>query len=95
MNRKTLTILASILFTVELTQAQAPDLIIDRGLLASSLRFETKMFNSRSCAVEEGCVLGSGKRKLLRFSVATPNVGDGDLVLGNPADRPDLFTWSP
>jgi len=95
MNRKKLTILGSILFTVGLTQAQTPDLTIDRGLLASSIRFETKKFNSRSCAVEEGCVLGPGKRKLLRFSVATPNLGDGDLVLGNPADRRDLFTWSP
>ena len=98
MNRKKLALLGFILTGIQLAQIQAasgPDLIIDAGLLASSIRFETKKFTSRSCAVEEGCVLGPGKRKLLRFSVATPNIGDEDLVLGNPADHPELFTWSP
>ena len=95
MNGKTFAIAGSILFCFGLAQAASPDLIIDPYRLASSIRFQTTKFSSGSCAVQEGCVLGPGKRKLLRFSVATPNIGDGDLVLGNPADHPELFVWSP
>ena len=89
--------LLSSVFFFSLLQAQSPlaDLTIDAGLLKSSLRLSVQKFSSSSCAVQEGCVAGPGKRKLLHFAVATPNVGDADLVLGNPADHPELFVYSP
>jgi hypothetical protein len=42
----------------------------------------------------QSCVTGTGKRKLLRFDVATPNVGTADLLLGDPVNNP-LFVFSP
>jgi len=89
--------LLSSVFFFSLLQAQSPlaDLTIDAGLLKSSLRLSVQKFSSSSCAVQEGCVAGPGKRKLLHFAVATPNVGEADLVLGNPADHPELFVYSP
>ncbi|MGH8595753.1 MAG: lysyl oxidase family protein, partial [Gammaproteobacteria bacterium] len=72
-----------------------PDLTIDADRLRASMDLRTRQFRTTDCAVQEGCVSGTGKRLLLRFDVATPNIGTADLVLGNPADRPDLFTYSP
>ena len=43
----------------------------------------------------EGCVGGTGKRLLLRFDVATPNIGTADLILGRPEDHPEYFEYSP
>lgn len=40
-------------------------------------------FEPRQCSVLEGCVGGSGWRRLLRFSLGTLNVG-GDLIVGRP-----------
>ena len=31
----------------------------------------------------------------MKFDVAIPNVGTADLVLGKPADHPELFAFSP
>lgn len=84
-----------LLFNVSASpQQQAlPDLTIDSALLASSWRVTTGVFKSTSCDVLEGCVGGAGKRTLLRFAVATPNVGAADLYLGNPVGNP-LFVYS-
>jgi hypothetical protein len=71
-----------------------PDLTIDGARLQSSTVVKTAMFKSSDCAVAEGCVGGTGKRKLLRFDVATPNIGTADLVLGSPTNNP-LFVYSP
>ena len=48
-----------------------------------------------SCTVYEGCVSGTGWRRVLRFDGKTANVGSRDLMLGVPANHPDLFTYSP
>ena len=71
-----------------------PDLTIDGARLAASVDFKTQPFKSTDCAVREGCVSGTGKRVLLRFDVATPNIGTADLVLGSPINNP-LFEFSP
>lgn len=71
-----------------------PDIFIDANRLKSSLVIKNKVFRPGDCAVFEGCVNGSGKRKLLRFDVATPNRGVADLHIGSPVDNP-LFELSP
>ena len=38
---------------------------------------------------------GTGWRRVLRFDGKTANVGSRDLMLGVPANHPDLFTYSP
>ena len=70
------------------------DLTIDAARLQSSMVIRTKVFKAGDCALVEACVNGSGKRKLLRFDVATPNIGNADLILGNPANN-SLFVYSP
>ena len=78
------------------SQAQEglPDLTIDANRLQSSVVFQLKTFSKNSCAVQEGCVSGTGKRTLMRFSTTTPNIGAADLELGAPATHPELFTYS-
>lgn len=53
--------------------------------------FQDRAFSPDSCAVFEECVLGTGVRRLLRFSVYVLNQGTDDLYLVDPATRPDLF----
>lgn len=48
-----------------------------------------------SCSLYEGCVDGDGWRRVLRFDTKTANVGARDLILGIPANHPDLYTYSP
>lgn len=71
------------------------DLTIDANQLRASLKLKIDQFKAGDCAIVEGCVTGGGKRSLLKFDVAIPNVGSADLVLGNPADNLDLFYYSP
>jgi hypothetical protein len=52
-----------------------------------------RTFAQTDCAVQEGLV-SPGKRTLLRFATEVANVGPGDLNVGRPSDRPDLFEWS-
>ena len=70
-----------------------PDLTIDAALLQRSLRVDEANFAADDCAVAEGCVGGTGLRRLLRFSTATPNVGGADLFVGNPNESPEA-QWS-
>jgi hypothetical protein len=63
--------------------------------MAASVDLRSRNFRPGDCAVVEGCVGGTGKRRLLRFDVVTPNIGAADVVLGPPQSRPDLFEYSP
>jgi Lysyl oxidase len=44
-------------------------------------------------SVNLGCV-DKGNHRVLRFNLHTINIGDKDLVIGNPKDRPDIFEHS-
>jgi len=70
-----------------------PDLGVNSQELHDSLRISTENFGPGSCALVEGCVDGSGDRKLLRFSTITPNYGPGDVFLGNTIGNPE-FVYS-
>jgi hypothetical protein len=61
-----------------------PDLTIDQDRMAASAFTELLTFtgDENDCAFVEGCVNAPGERLLLRFDLATPNIGTGDLVLG-------------
>lgn len=59
-----------------------PDLTVDEGALARNTYLEE--IDSTECEVEEGCLEGRGKRKVVRFDASIPNRGARDLVLGNP-----------
>jgi len=70
-----------------------PDLTVDAARLTASVDLVTRRFKQGDSVVEEGCA-ASGRRKLLRFDTSTPNFGTADLLLGNPADRPELYEFS-
>jgi hypothetical protein len=67
-----------------------PDLGVDSDDLQNSLLIETQNFGQDSCAVQEGCVDGTGQRKLLRFNTVTPNYGPGDVFFGDPEGNPQF-----
>ncbi|HEU4408804.1 MAG TPA: lysyl oxidase family protein [Polyangiaceae bacterium] len=75
--------------------APMPDLVLDADRLASEILFEVVDISPDSCAIVEDCVAGPGRRTLLRFSVEAVNQGQATLVVPPPADRPDLFLFSP
>jgi Lysyl oxidase len=85
----------AVLYSTTQTWAAAPDLIVDRARLARTIAIETRTFNANDCAVIEHCISATGPRKLLRFAIGFCNIGQGDLVLGDPLERPTLYQYSP
>lgn len=71
-----------------------PDLIVDSNRLSLDVLVTDEKFAANDCAVVEGCVSSKGTHQLLRFTSATPNVGQGDLVIGDPLQCPNLFHQS-
>jgi len=58
-------------------------------------QIQERTFGASSCEVTEGCTV-AGSRRLLRFDLLTPNIGEADLYLGAPtrAGRPpDMFEF--
>src|ERR1700756_1454953 len=52
----------------------APNLIVDAKALQGSVQFDQLDFEDSDCAVTEGCVMGSGTRRLLRFDANIINI---------------------
>ena len=80
----------------ELPHEPLPDLTVNEPLLNTSwfvqeIDADSPMYE---CAVVEGCLAGTGMRKVLRFSVGVANVGATDLVVGDPADSPEDFEFA-
>lgn len=70
----------------------APDLIVDTTQLQPL--YADVFMSQDTCEVLEGCVGGLGWRRLVLFTIATPNIGSTDLALGIPANLPELFHYS-
>jgi hypothetical protein len=70
-----------------------PDLAVDVNDLAGSIVIGERSFDETSCAIAEGCVTQTGTRRLLMFDTATMNIGNADLVVGNPTQSA-CFKWS-
>lgn len=71
-----------------------PDLVVDEGVLQSSLNIQFQTFSGSSCAMQEKCIFYPGLKKLLRFTTRVVNLGNADFFLGNPFGNP-LFQFSP
>ena len=69
------------------------DLAVDREDLLGSIIIESQDFTPTSCALVEGCITQTGTRRLLRFDTGTENIGNADLVVGDPTENA-CFTWS-
>lgn len=62
--------------------APMPDLIVDQASLRQHWVVRTEDLGP-VCSVIEGGVT-PGEHQLVRFNVSTPNIGDADLVVGDP-----------
>lgn len=65
-----------------------PDLIVDQPRLDRSWEVSDEVFEPTSCETIEGGI-APGPHRVVRFTVATPNVGTADLVVGDPNERFD------
>lgn len=79
------TLAVAVAATLLVAATALPDLILDQVRLASSISLTNQAFSTSSCAYQEGCVTGTGLRRLLKFDTATPNIGTTDLHIGPPS----------
>src|SRR5207245_10146859 len=63
-----------------------PDLIVDAQRLADSWVIYDQNLPSTLCSVQEGGVT-PGVRRVLRFTVTTPNIGNADVFIGDPLEH--------
>lgn len=70
----------------------APDLIVDTKWLLPL--FHQIDVTNETCELYEGCVDSTGARRVMLFTTATPNIGSRDLVMGVPANHPELYHYS-
>ena len=71
----------------------AADLMVQETWLEPQTFTEIFMSDD-ACELLEGCVVQAGWRRVMLFTVGTPNIGSRDLALGVPANEPDLFHYS-
>lgn len=75
-----------------------PDLDMnDLGVISDtqdSIYIETINVTKDSCGFQDGCLAGTGARRVLRFDTITPNLGTADFFAGNQMTNPDLFEFS-
>jgi hypothetical protein len=60
-----------------------PDLIVREDMLMSQYVIRDENLPANFCSVIEGNVT-PGVRRIIRFTVMTPNIGDADLYIGDP-----------
>jgi len=77
--------------------AGTPDLTVYGPRTDMDLAIEERHFEANACELtpQENCVAAPGDRTLLRFSVETPNIGEGDFFLGAPNTSRPEFQYSP
>ena len=69
--------------SLRLVPAARPDLIVDQASLRQHWVVRVEDFPAEFCSVQEGGIT-PGTHTVVRFTVSTPNVGDGDVNLGDP-----------
>jgi hypothetical protein len=74
-------------------ECSLPDLRPDSDAARNTVSITYTTFGQDSCELEEQCVGGAGRRRLLRFEGRMENYGPGDLDLG-PQEGNPLFTYS-
>src|SRR5262249_57034848 len=63
-----------------------PDFTVQPQRFVSQMEIVDRLFQAGDCELDEGTVGGTGYRRLLRFDTVIINAGDGDLLVGDPAD---------
>ena len=70
-----------------------PDLFLDAEYMAQGSYIDQIFIRPDDCYIPEGCVTGSGVRKVLRFPTLVANLGTGDMVVGVPEDGNPLWEY--
>ena len=68
------------------SQANGPNLVVRSDVLGSQWVVRDENLSPNACSVEEGGIT-PGLRKLVRFTVMTPNIGNQDIFVGDPNDH--------
>jgi hypothetical protein len=73
-----------------------PDLTLNVGRAEVDLALRQHEFAPDACELDpsENCIGAPGMRRLLHFAVETPNLGDGDMILGQPDPDNPNFSYS-
>lgn len=74
--------------SVDTGGGRLPDLIVQSSATQNSWRVKDEFLSASFCSVEEGNIT-PGNRRVLRFTVTTPNVGDADVFVGSPKQHMD------
>ena len=69
-----------------LARTGGPDLIVREDILTQQWVVRDENLPANFCSVIEGGVT-PGVRRLIRFTVMTPNIGDQDVFVGDPNDH--------
>lgn len=72
---------------------QGVDLIVNPQYFRNTIELDHVFVSDTSCLINEGCVRGSGDRKVIRFGTEIANVGTEDLVLGSPQSGADYWHY--
>ena len=64
------------------------DLVVDRAATEQHWVVREENLPAEFCSVQEGGVT-PGMRRLIRFTVTTPNIGDADVFVGDPLKHMD------
>jgi len=65
-----------------------PDLVVDTQATQQHWVVRTEKMAAEFCSVQEGGVT-PGLRRIIRFTVTTPNIGDADVYVGDPLKHMD------
>jgi Lysyl oxidase len=68
------------------TQVAGPNLIVRSDILGSQWVLRDENISPTACSAIEGEVT-PGLRRLVRFTVMTPNIGDQDIFVGDPNEH--------
>jgi hypothetical protein len=66
--------------------AHSPNLAVRSDILGSQWLVRDENLSAAACSVEEGNIT-PGLRRLVRFTVTTPNIGDEDVYVGDPNEH--------
>lgn len=71
-----------------------PDLVVTESETTSTFGIEFVNADADPCLLEEACVGGPGRRRVLVFNARTLNIGSGDLIVGSPSPTNMDFAYS-
>jgi hypothetical protein len=69
-----------------------PDLLLDADYLKDTT-IQDFVDIDDECLLEDACVTGLGRRRIVRFGSRTANVGTVDLVVGAPDDSSEYYAF--